>query len=234
MMKSILVGGVLGLLIPLTTSFTTIPTVGTQALRSTSLFGIAVDDIEDVGYYAKIKKPLGVVFGENKEPYLGLRVDDVELGSAGGAAGLRVGDQLMAVNDVVVIGNSFDEAMGLLQSSPAKMTLLLYRGSVRDVYNILNKRGIEADSDGGEEEVIMDENYESPVRVEVVPEENFDFMKAFSKLTGGGAKRDQDDDDEYIASAPPKQEKKKGGGLFGMFGESIQLDGDDATGTKIK
>lgn len=197
-----------------------------------TLSGAALSDIEDIGYYASVKKPLGVVFGENNEPYLGLRVDDIEMGSEGEMAGLRVGDQLLAVNSDVAIGDSFDSAMSLLQSAPTKMELLFYRGSVRDLYRILDKRGIEINSNAGDgsEAVIMDENYESPVRVEVKEDQGFDVMKAFSRLAGGGGDRK-----ESKGTSEPieeKKEAKKGGGIFGMFSqETIQLEGDDATGT---
>ena len=177
--------GVSLLLLQGSSAFTSLPfSRKPAASTSTAVFGIQIDDIEDVGYYTSVQKPLGVIFGENPEPYLGVRVDDIELGSQGGLGGLRVGDQLLAVNGDVVIGDSFDSCMGILQSSPAKMKLLLYRGSVRDLYTILNNRNIEDDDDDdGSEVVIMDENYESPVRIEVKEDQGIDLMKVFSKLT---------------------------------------------------
>lgn len=192
---------------------------------SSAIFAIDVEDIEDVGYYTSVQKPLGVVFGENAEPYSGLRVDDIEMGSQGMSSGLRVGDQLLAVNGQVMIGGSFDACMGVLQASPAKMKLLMFRGNVRDLYTIIDNRNLDNDDDdgGGSEAVIMDENYESPVRIEVKEPEKLDLMKVFNKLT---AKRDPPE-----TPAPKLEAKKSGGGLFGMFGESIQLDGDEASGT---
>merc|ERR1719162_982883 len=63
------------------------------------------DMIERLDHYeVEVPKPMGVVFGENPDPYFGLVVDDVSEGMNGGIAGLRVGDQLLAVNEKVVAG----------------------------------------------------------------------------------------------------------------------------------
>lgn len=192
---------------------------------SSAVFAIDIDDIEDVGYYTSVQKPLGVVFGENAEPYLGLKVDDIELGSSGSSSGLRVGDQLMAVNGEVLIGGSFDACMATLQASPAKMKLLMYRGNVKNLYTIIDNRNLDiVDDDDGSEAVVMDENYESPVRIEVKEPEKLDLMKVFNKLT-------EKKESPAATPAPKKEPKKSGGGLFGMFGESVQLEGDDASGT---
>jgi PDZ domain len=229
--------------IPSSTSFTTVSSsrtllhqqglLASSGSGSTALYGIAVDDVQDFGFSVSVNKPLGVIFGENRDPYLGLRVDDVALDSEGSRAGLRVGDQLLAVNAVVTIGQSFDSAMTVLQESKTKMTLTLYRGTVRELYAILRNRDLQVDDEEeGEEEVIMDENYESPVVVEFTEDPGFDVMKAFAKLTGGGGAKKSSSEDYQQPEQEPKQEKKKGGGLFGMFGEAVQLEGDDATGIK--
>ena len=194
---------------------------------SSAVFAIDIDDIEDVGYYTSVQKPLGVIFTENAEPYLGLKIDEIELGSSGSSSGLRVGDQLMAVNGEVMIGGSFDACMGALQASPAKMKLLMFRGNVKNLYTIMDNRNLDNDDDdGGSEAVIMDENYESPVRIEVKEPEKLDLMKVFNKLT-----EKKESPASPAAPAPKKEAKKSGGGLFGMFGESVQLEGDDASGT---
>ena len=145
---------------------------------------------------------------------------------------MRVGDQLLAVNGKVVVGQDFDSIMGQLQEASGSLDLVLYRGPVSALFTVLkNQIGEdsyvrEADDDEGEEEVIMDENYVSPVKVEVKEKKPLtpgDFLKAAQKLLAdnGGDKK----------SAPPPK-KTGGGGFFGIGGESIQLEGDDAKGLK--
>lgn len=189
----------------------------------TTLFAISKSDLTGIGYTVRVEKPLGVVFGENPEPYLGLTIDDVESGSKGGMAGLRVGHQLLCVGDEVVIGDDFDSAMGLLRAAPSTIELQLYKGTARQLYTILNnKLGNVMDDD--EPEVIMDENYESPVRVpidgfeEEEPLNAKDFFNGLKKIA---------------ETAVPKGDGKKGGLFGGMFSqETIQLEGDEASGTK--
>lgn len=194
---------------------------------------------------ATVPKPMGVVFGENAEPYYGLVVDDVSEGMNGGRAGLRKGDQLLAVNGRVVVGRDFDSVMGLLADPSAPvLDLVLYRGPVRDLYTILGNQigdgeSIQGDDDDdydddeGSEEVIMDENYESPVRIEVKEEKPLtpaDFVKAIGKLGSILAETITAPVDEAAPSEQPKQKK----GFFGFGAESIQLDGDDAMGYKAE
>merc|ERR1719253_1530217 len=126
------------LLLASSQAFTTLPTPSVSS--PTAIPAMDTSDVEDVGYSATVQKPIGVIFGENKEPYGGLRVDEVELGTEGSRVGLRVGDQLLAVNGDLVIGDSFDGAMSLLQSAPKRVKLLMYRGNVASLYTILNNR----------------------------------------------------------------------------------------------
>jgi hypothetical protein len=205
---------------------------------STSLSAASYDQVAAIGYGVSVAKPLSVIFGENPNPYFGLVVDDVSEGMNGGRAGLRVGDQLLSVNGQVVVGKDFDSVMGLFsQSSGNNMELLLYRGPVTAVYTILSNqleddesvRDNDDDYDENDSEaVIMDENYESPVQIEVKevkPLTPGDFLKAFKKV---GSMLLTDDDSTGGPNDEPKQKKKGGGGFFGLGGESIQLDGDDA------
>lgn len=186
-----------------------------------------MDDLEEIGYAVSVKKPLGVVFGENDAPYNGLVVDDVEPGLNGGAAGIKVGDQLLAVNGQVVLGGDFDSTMDLLVVAD-DLDLMLYKGPVGSLFTILNNRNLSPEAledDQDTEEVVMDENYESPVQINVEDFEDKplsagDFVKAFKKVTASADKKE-------------KKEKKKGGIFGGMFGaEAIQLDGDDANTLK--
>lgn len=183
----------------------------------------------------KCPKPLGIVFGENKDPYYGLVVDDVAEGQNGGRAGLRLGDQLMAVNGQVVVGKNFDSVMTILQNAEGTLDLVMYRGPVASMYTILsNQMGDDEfldddEDDEGEEAIVMDENYESPVKIEVKERKPLtpgDFFKAAAKV---GKMLMEDDSD-----APPevKKEKKKKQGFFGIGAEAIQLDGDDANTLK--
>merc|ERR1712179_171346 len=161
--------------------------------------------------------------------------DDVELGLNGGAAGLRVGDQLVAVNGEVVIGENFDSVMNFLQSSPSPLELQFYRGNVKSLFTIVQNRNGFDDEEEDEDVVVMDENYVSPVQIDVSqyqknddPITPGDVLNAFSKLGSNLA-------ESAKAAAATKNNKdgnddKKGGGFFGgMFGggETIQLDGDD-------
>jgi len=196
-----------------------------------------MDMAAQIGYFVSVEKPLGVIFGENEDPYNGLVIDDVEPGLNGGAAGLRVGDQLLSVNGKPVIGSDFDSVMNLLVSAEGSMELGLYRGTVRMLYTIVeNKKGQsvgaeEEDNDTEElDDVVMDEDYESPVQVNLADYEEKpltpgDVVNAFKNL---GAMLTADVSDK---EAPPKpKQEKKGGFMGGLFSqETIQLDGDDAS-----
>lgn len=191
-------------------------------------------------YEVKIPKPLGVVFGENPDPFFGLVVDDVSEGLNGGRAGLRVGDQLLAVNQQVVVGKDFDSAMNVLQSEPKVLSLMMYRGPASQLFTVLANQLEEGETifdeeDGyGEEEVIMDENYESPVRIEVKEQKPLtpgDFVKAFGKLgsmLGESLKADPNEGQSGDADATPPPKKKTG--FFGIGGDTVQLDGNEARG----
>jgi len=192
--------------------------------------------VERVDHYeVAIPKPLGVVFGENPDPYFGLVVDDVSEGLNGGKAGLRVGDQLLAVNENVVVGKDFDNVMGLLQNEPATLRLIMYRGPVRQLFTVLSNQLGDDESIYDEEDeyeeseaVIMDENYESPVRIEVKEEKPLtagDVFKAIGKLGSMLGETMAADPNEGAPPAP-----KKNTGFFGMGGDTVQLDGNEARG----
>jgi hypothetical protein len=193
----------------------------------TQLSAVSYDIVAEVGYEVSLQKPLGLVFGENPDPYFGLVVDDVAEGSNGSNSGLRIGDQLLSINGEVVVGEDFDTVMGALQSAPSKLDLILYRGSVGSVYTILSNRIDEdeavRDDDEGDEAVIMDEDYESPVVMEVREQKALSFGDVFKAMGKVGQMLTEDTTDPEV-----KKEKKKAGGFFGMGGESIQLDGDAA------
>eukprot|EP00545_Synedropsis_sp_CCMP1620_P006103 CAMPEP_0119007772 /NCGR_PEP_ID=MMETSP1176-20130426/3242_1 /TAXON_ID=265551 /ORGANISM="Synedropsis recta cf, Strain CCMP1620" /LENGTH=250 /DNA_ID=CAMNT_0006959985 /DNA_START=17 /DNA_END=769 /DNA_ORIENTATION=- len=215
-----------------------------SVVKNTIVLNAAVsyDDISDIGYEVEVSKPLGVIFGENADPYYGIVVDDVEPGLNGGTAGLRLGDQLVSVNGQPVVGQGFDEIMGMLQTATGDLELQLYRGNVRSLYVILENRSgdnptAQEDDEGGEDEVIMDENYESPVQIDVSqyntdPLSLGDVVNAF-KNVGKNLTEKKEEEAPAASAATPKEETKKSGGIFGMFKqESVQLDGDDASGLK--
>jgi hypothetical protein len=185
------------------------------------------EDLEDVGFSVTVKKPLGIVFGENPAPYLGLMVDDVEPGLNGGAVGIKVGDQLLSINSRVVIGNDFESTMDVLRTADS-LELLLFRGPVRTLYTILeNKDAQPEDEEEEEDEIERDESYESPVQINLEDFEDEpmptagDFMNAFKKVASG------------LSGGEKTEEEKKKGLFGGMFsGESVQLDGDDANTLK--
>eukprot|EP00527_Entomoneis_sp_CCMP2396_P000168 CAMPEP_0198154504 /NCGR_PEP_ID=MMETSP1443-20131203/68633_1 /TAXON_ID=186043 /ORGANISM="Entomoneis sp., Strain CCMP2396" /LENGTH=265 /DNA_ID=CAMNT_0043821183 /DNA_START=11 /DNA_END=808 /DNA_ORIENTATION=- len=212
----------------ITRAITITTTSPSSSSSKTSLSAIiAYDAISDVGFSVAVNKPMGVIFGENAAPYYGLKVEDVEFGLNGGAAGLRLGDQLVAVNGEVVIGDSFDSCMTALRNSQDPVQLTVFRGGVKELYTkIQNRQGFNEQEDD-ENEIVMDENYESPVKIDMSKYEKDeepigigDVFNAFKK----------------IASKPKKEKEagSSGGGfLKGLFGgEAIQLDGDDASSTK--
>mmetsp|Transcript_11801 Transcript_11801/g.24944 ORF Transcript_11801/g.24944 Transcript_11801/m.24944 type:complete len:265 (-) Transcript_11801:2964-3758(-) len=225
----------------------------TAGLPSSSALSAAMsfdDLVTRVDHYeVRVPKPLGVVFGENPDPYLGLVVDDVSEGMNGGRAGLRIGDQLLAVNEQVVVGKDFDSVMGSLQAEPGSLNLIMYRGPVRQLFTVLSNQldddqSIVEDEDEYDENdidsqpVVMDENYESPVRIEVKEEKPLtagDFVKAFGKLGSMLGETLTSDPNEGVsdaaavssdAPAPPKKKT----GFFGFGAEAIQLDAEDARG----
>jgi len=214
-----------------------------SAKSSATALSLSFDDlVSRVDHYeVSIPKPLGVVFGENPDPYFGLVVDDVSEGMNGGKAGLRIGDQLMAVNENVVVGKEFDGVMDLLQSEPSTLSLVMYRGPVTQLYTVLSNQFADEGTmyddeddydydDEDSQEVIMDENYESPVRIEVREEKPLtagDVFKAIGKL-GSMLGETMAADINEGNDAPPAPKKKSG--FFGMGGETVQLDGNEARG----
>jgi PDZ domain len=227
---------------------TTTTTTGRKGTSTTQRHAASYEICAQVGYSTKCSKPLGIVFGENPDPYLGVVVDDVSEGQNGGRAGLRVGDQLMAINGQVVVGTDLESVLTLFQSIPSRdvIDLVLFRGPVSTMYTILgNQMGEDEfvrdedgnDEDGdGEEEIIMDENYESPVVIEVKPKKSLspaDFFKAAAKV---GKMLLEDTTATTTTSADGGEaapnEKKKNQGFFGIGAESIQLDGNDANTLK--
>ncbi|OEU17242.1 hypothetical protein FRACYDRAFT_237653 [Fragilariopsis cylindrus CCMP1102] len=195
-------------------------------------------------YEVTVPKPLGVVFGENPDPFFGLVVDDVSEGLNGGRAGLRKGDNLLAVNEQIVVGKEFDTIMGLLQDEPKSLNLVFFSGPVSQLYTILNNQLDEGetvfdDEDDYDDEdskpVVMDENYETSVYVEIKEQKPLtlgDFGKAFKKVASNFSETMKSDPAEdttstdVAASTQPKKKK----GFFGIGGESVQLDGQDAQG----
>ena len=82
-------------------------------------------------------------------------------------------------------------------------------------------------------EIVMDESYESPVRVNVEDYDDSplsvgDVFKAIKKVG-----EILTEEPETPASAEPQQKTEKKGGIFGLFQqETIQLEGDEAAGLK--
>jgi hypothetical protein len=201
---------------------------GIHSRQPTARSAVTAEDLEEIGYKASVARPLGVIFGENPAPYGGLVVDDVALGLNGGAAGLKIGDQLIAINGDVVIGGDFDDTMDVLRDAEI-LDLMLFRGPAKLLYQILDNQDTQPEEEDEDEDegVMFDENYESPVTVPI-PEDYDDgpltagdVMNAFKKVTSG-------------KGGDKKEEGEKKGGFFsGMFSkETVQLDGDDANTMK--
>lgn len=199
---------------------------------------VSAEALGTIGYTVTVNKPMGVVFGENRAPFFGLVVDDIELAGNGAKAGLRIGDQLLTVDGKPVVGRDFDNIMKLLRESPDPLVLDLYRGTAQQMYTVMmNLRNDNVDLslvDDREmeeealddDEIIMDENYESPVQIDIsqfdqeqsLSESANNIMKNLGKIFSSN---DNDDNNQE----PPKNQR----GLFGsMFSkETIQLDFND-------
>lgn len=191
--------------------------------NSAHFAGVDLETVADIGYIVQVEKPLGVVFGENRAPFNGLSIDVVQEESNGATAGLRTGDQLMAVNGKSVIGSDFDKAMTLLKDAASPVELQLYRGTLQSLFTIvLNRRGddyvpeeeSEVEEEG--EQVVFDETYESPVIMSA--EEFGDDTISVSKVAK-----------ETAESIGTIFSPKTIGGFFGqMFSqETIQLEDKD-------
>jgi hypothetical protein len=202
-----------------------------QSTSSTARSAVTYDDIQEIGYPASVARPLGVIFGENPDPYGGLVVDDVALGLNGGAAGLKIGDQLLSINGNVVIGSDFESTMDVLRDAET-LDLMLFRGPAKLLYQLLENQDTqvedEEEEDDDEDGTMFDDDYESPVRVPIDDEEEDygpltpgDVMNAFKKVTAG------------LGDSVEKDGTKKKGFFSSMFSdETVQLDGDDANTMK--
>mmetsp|Transcript_15994 Transcript_15994/g.19213 ORF Transcript_15994/g.19213 Transcript_15994/m.19213 type:complete len:225 (-) Transcript_15994:107-781(-) len=224
-MKTVVVSLCALLSIDVSNAFVVKPMKVSTTSTTSALYGAVFPDVTGIGYTVQVTKPLGVIFGENPEPTLGLRVDDVTEAQNGAIAGIRAGDQLVAVDGESVVGCDFDEAMDLLINADSQVQVQLFRGDVRSLFNILTNLKGGPVEDEGEEPDVIDENYVPP-RIEVVEQEP---LTAKDLLRGLGKAVSIITED----LAPKKDEEKKGGFFGGVFsGETIQLEGDDASGTK--
>lgn len=194
--------------------------------RSTAIHAkLSAEALASIGYTITVSKPLGVVFGENRSPFFGLVVDDVEPGQNGGKAGMRVGDQLLSVDGKPVVGIDFDSAMNALRNAADPIELDLYRGTISQLYTIMTNIGDDVASDDEEEEddeyIIMDENYESPVQIDM---SEYDKEQSISESASNIAKNLG----KIFQSDKTEPDAKKKGLFGGMFSkETIQLDFDD-------
>lgn len=96
-----------------------------------------VDSMDESNYVStSLNKPMGIVFEENDEEFGGIFVLSL---SEGGAAEtdntIKPGDQLVAVNDVKVAGEKFDDALGTIVDATTESTkLVFFRGSEKQLY----------------------------------------------------------------------------------------------------
>lgn len=86
---------------------------------------VSFENLSGVGYTCSVEKPLGIVFGDNDDPYYGLVVDSVEKDMNAANAGIKVGDNLIAINGESVVGEDFDFCMDFLKSSEGVLKLQL-------------------------------------------------------------------------------------------------------------
>jgi len=96
-----------------------------------------IDPADAANYYTvELAKPMGIAFVENDGGSGGIYVDEILAdGSAAQAAQLLSGDQLVAVGPSLVLGSSFDEAIGEIKDSAGdKVKLVFYRGPTQFLY----------------------------------------------------------------------------------------------------
>ena len=122
--------------------------------------------------------------------------------------------------------------MDFLKQATGMLDLQLYRGSVRSLYTILDNVDAFVDEEE-EEEIIMDENYETSVYVEVKEEKPLSAGDVLKALKNIGTALTENNEEVYDPAAKKETKEKKGGLFGGLFSqETIQLEGDDATGLK--
>merc|ERR1711957_95151 len=132
----------------------------------------------------------------------------------------------------------FGSVMDRLQDGPSTLSLVMYRGSADSLFAVLDNQLGEGetlydddddDDDFDAQPVVMDENYESPLVIEVKEEAPLDYAKGFRKLGGMLLETLTSGPDDGATDAPPPPKKKTG--FFGIGGETVQLEGDVADGT---
>merc|ERR1712194_962144 len=112
-----------------------------------------------------------------------------------------------------------------LKDGPSTLSLTMYRGSVEQLFAVLDNQLDEGETLYDEDD---DDDFDSlPV---VKDEKPLDYAKGFRKL--GGMFMDtltNAPTDGASADAPPPPKKKTG--FFGIGGETVQLEGEEADGT---
>jgi len=96
-----------------------------------------VDSMDAVNYVATtLEKPMGILFEENDEKFGGIFVLTLTEGGVAEKNGMILpGDQLFAVNDKLVSGMKFDDALGAIVNSDVEKTkLTLFRGTADELY----------------------------------------------------------------------------------------------------
>ena len=96
-----------------------------------------VDSMDKKNYmFAKLTKPMGIVFEENDQEAGGIFVLSLsEDGAAEKDGTIKPGDQLVAVNEKKVAGLSFDEALGCIVDATTEQTMLtFFRGTEKQLY----------------------------------------------------------------------------------------------------
>jgi len=99
---------------------------------------VAYIDPADAANYVTVElaKPMGIAFVENDGGSGGIYVDEIlGEGSAAGSGQLLSGDQLVAVGPRLVLGSSFDEAIGEIKDATTDtVKLVFYRGPTTFLY----------------------------------------------------------------------------------------------------
>ena len=81
-----------------------------------------------------LKKPMGIAFVENEQT-MGLYIDEVLSEGSANSSPLQQADQLVAVDDSLVLGAPFDDALDLIRSSEGETTkLVFFRGPAAFLY----------------------------------------------------------------------------------------------------
>jgi len=109
-----------------------------EVIERVGTAGVSFVDPSDVSSYftVSLAKPMGIAFVENTGECNGLVVDEVlPTGSAAASEkAIASGDQLVAVDTTLVLGNDFDTGLEAIKASGETTKLVFFRGPTNFLY----------------------------------------------------------------------------------------------------